>query len=121
MSERSISESGRWASSDSLRLRAGVIGLSADVLRTSFVISASLLSGGSAGGDEADHFVRTLFPNGVSDEQQNHSSSQAERAPTRLAHLVGHVLVEQCIGILKDVHGVLEGDAMFSPVDPRLH
>jgi hypothetical protein len=55
----------------------------------------------------------------VGDEQQDHSSSQTGRAPARLACLIG--LLEQRVGILEYVHGIVERDAVFPPVGPRLY
>jgi len=82
---------------------------------------ASLLPGGSARRDEAHHFVRALFPNGVGHEQENHSSSQTERPPARLPRFGDKVLLEQGAGVFEDVHGVLEHDAVFPCVGTRFH
>jgi len=84
-----------------LALRAGVIGLSASVLRTSFVITVSLLSGGSTGRDEADYFILAFFSNSMGREQQGHVSSEAERLPAQFPRFAATVLLEQGVWIFK--------------------
>jgi len=60
----------------------------------SLVITVSLPPGGSARRKEADY-------------------------PAQLARLVATILLEQRVRIVKDVHGVLEGDAVLPLVGPR--
>jgi hypothetical protein len=73
ISDRSISDSGRSASLASLRLRAAVNGLSAKVLRTSLVITVSLLSSASASRNEADYLILAGMSDGMRHHQQGHT------------------------------------------------
>ena len=65
--------------------------------------------------------VFAFFANSVGDEQHSYPSSKTKCLPALLPCLIGAVLLEKSIGILKDMHGVFKADAMFLPIGPRFH
>ena len=78
----------------SLRRRAGVIGLSASVLRTGFIITFSLLPVGAPRRNEADQFVGAFFSHGVRYQKEHHSTGKPYRLPARLSPFTDAVLLE---------------------------